>query len=359
MPWRALTAEIEAWDDLALNASEPNPFFESWYLLPSLTHLPNTQDVHILRFEHEGKLAGLLPILREKRYYRWPIPQISSWLHPNCFCGTPLIVKGLETQFWQAALRWADQSARTAMFIHLRHLVLDGPVHLALTQVASQQKRQAELVHQEARALLTSTLTPAAYLEASISSKKRKELRRQSNRLADQGVISFERRTDSQDIVQWCDTFLELECAGWKGTAGSALSCDTSTARLFCESLTGAASRGRLERLTLTLNDAPIAMLATFLAYPGAYSFKTAFAEEYARFSPGVLLQCENLQILDNPRHDWTDSCASADHPMIDHLWRERRTMGRISIAIGGGLRRSAFRHFVRAETSRNPVALV
>jgi hypothetical protein len=117
----------------------------------------------------------------------------------------------------------------------------------------------------------------------------------------------------------------------------------------------GAARRGRLERLTLTLDARPLAMLATFQAPPGAFSYKTAFDERFARFSPGVLLQRENLAVLERQDIAWSDSCASADHPMIDHLWRERRPIGRLSIAIGGRLRRSVFRQFVRAETARNP----
>ena len=96
-------------------------------------------------------------------------------------------------------------------------------------------------------------------------------------------------------------------------------------------------------------------MLATFLTPPGAYSYKTAFDEEYARFSPGVLLQRENLAVLDRPDIVWSDSCAAADHPMIDRIWREKRGVGRLSIAIGGILRRAAFSQFVRAETARSP----
>ncbi|WP_231636210.1 GNAT family N-acetyltransferase [Novosphingobium sp. ST904] len=156
-------------------------------------------------------------------------------------------------------------------------------------------------------------------------------------------------------MPEWCERFLALEASGWKGKAGSALANHAGTAALFRESLKGAAARGRLERLSLTLGGRPIAMLASFLTPPGAYSFKTAFDERYSRFSPGVLLQRENLDILERGDIEWSDSCAAADHPMIDHLWRERRTMARLSIAIGGPLRRRLFRSFVRAELVRNP----
>ena len=355
VPWRDLEAEVDAWDQLARDASEPNPFFESWYLLPSLRHLPETDGVKVLRFERDGVLAGLLPIVRAGRYYRWPVPQMSSWLHANCFCGVPLVAKGAEAAFWRAVLRWADDEAGAALFMHLRGIVLGGPLHSALAALAVEEGRQVEVVHTEARAMLASDLGADAYLEASLSAKKRKELRRQSSRLADEGAVAFERSTGSDGIEAWCEDFLALEMAGWKGKAGSALACDEGTARLLRESLHGAATRGRLERLTLTLNGRPLAMLATFLTPPGAYSYKTAFAEDFARFSPGVLLQRENLRVLERGDIAWSDSCASADHPMIDHLWRERRRIGRLSIAIGGTLRRAAFRQFVRAETARNP----
>ena len=358
VPWRALEAESDGWDRLARHASEPNPFFEPWYLLPSLRHLPETDSVMVLRFEQEGELAGILPVVRAPRYYRWPVPNLSSWLHANCFCGVPLVAQGCEVPFWQAVLRWADRAPGAALFMHLRGMVMGGPLHAALEAVAACEGRQTVVVHREARAMLASSLSPEAYLEASLSGKKRKELRRQANRLADEGEVAFTRHTGEESIDGWCDEFLALEAAGWKGKAGSALACDPGTERLLRESLAGAAARGRLERLTLRLDGRPLAMLATFLTPPGAFSFKTAFDEDFARFSPGVLLQRENLAVLERPEIAWSDSCASADHPMIDHLWRERRGIGRVSVAIGGLLRRAAFSRFVRAEMGRSPAGV-
>ena len=75
--------------------------------------------------------------------------------------------------------------------------------------------------------------------------------------------------------------------------------------------LMGAALRWRLERLAIRLDGKPLAMLATFLCSPGAFSFKTAFDESFARFSPGVLLQRENLELLARADIDWVDSCAA------------------------------------------------
>lgn len=353
--WQAMEAPTAraSWDALALTASEPNPFFESWYLLPSLRALDPAGGVQLLRFQHDGSLAGILPIVRSPRYYRWPIPHLSSWVHANCFLGAPLIAVGCEREFWRALLGWADSHARTGLFLHLGHMPLTGALHDALAEVLAEDGRTAALVHKEDRALLSTDLSPDAYFEQALSGKKRKELRRQFNRLSELGDVAFTRQLDGEGLPGWCDAFLALEMSGWKGAAGSALGSHHATADLFRVSLEGAATRGKLERLTLSLDGEPLAMLATFLTAPGAYSYKTAFDERFARFSPGVLLQRENLAVLDREEIGWTDSCASADHPMIDHLWRERRPIGRYSIAIGGRMRRTLFDAIARAETRR------
>src|SRR5690606_15906479 len=122
------------------------------------------------------------------------------------------------------------------------------------------------------------------------------------------------------------------------------------TATLFREVLAGAAAQGRLERLTMTLDGRPIAMLVNFVCQPGMFSFKTTYDESLAKYSPGVLLQCENLMLLGRQDIAWSDSCAAEGHPMIDHIWRERREVGHVSIAIGGTLRRTLFRALVAAE---------
>ncbi|MEQ1499410.1 MAG: GNAT family N-acetyltransferase [Novosphingobium sp.] len=347
-----------AWDALASCVSEPNPFHESWYLLPALRALDPAGTVKLLKFEAGGDLAGILPVRAENRYYRWPIPQLTSWIHGNCFLGHPLVARGLEEPFWRSLLAWADQNTGQALFLHLAHMPLQGPLYQALQKVLAEQGRLGALVHREERAMLAAGATPENYFEASLSGKKRKELRRQFARLSELGEVRFERRHDDAQLAQWIEHFLALEHSGWKGAQGSALASHQATTQMFKEALSGAAAQSRLERLTLTLNAEPIAMLATFLTPPGGYSYKTAFDERYSRYSPGVLLQRENLEVLARPEIAWIDSCAAADHPMIDHIWRERRPVGRLSIAIGGKLRRALFARLVRAELGRNPAGI-
>lgn len=352
-PWRDLETpgEVARWAWLAEQASQPNPFYESWFLLPSLRLFDAANEVSLLCLEAHGQLVGLLPLKRERRYYGHPLPHWRNWLHANAFLGAPLIAKGFEAAFWRELLAWSDRQARGALFLHLAQMPGEGPVHGALARILAETGRAASTVTREQRALLQSRLEPDAYLEQSLSGKKRKELRRQHRRLAAEGTLAVERTDSADGLDQWTHEFLVLEKSGWKGAAGSALACDAATEALFAAALHGAADHGRLERLAIRLDGRPLAMLASFLRPPGAFSFKTAFDERFARFSPGVLLQCENLALLRRNDIAWTDSCASADHPMIDHFWRERRTIARHNIAIGGTARRMLFRALARYET--------
>ena len=355
--WRAF-ADSAGWDALAGRAAEPNPFAERWCVEAGLAAFDPQERIELATLMCGGELVGLLPLARALRYEQYPFPNLANWLHANAFCGAPLVAAGHEHAFWRELLTWADAHAGAALFLHLEALPANGPLYAALRDVCAVERRPAAVVHRTERALLASDLSPQAYFDASMSGKKRKELRRQHARLAEQGELAFERCTDGQALDQWTDAFLALERAGWKGAQGSALACDPAKAAFFREALCGAAANGRLERLTLTLDGVPIAMLANFVCPPGAYSFKTAYDERFARFSPGVLLQRENLDLLARDDIAWADSCAAADHPMIERIWREKRPIVRVSIAIGGPLRRAAASAIFAAETRGRPQGL-
>lgn len=342
---------VAAWEDLAANAAEPNPFFEPWFVLPSLAHVSEHQDIKVFARFQNGHLVGLLPIVRSQAYYGYPVPHISTWLHDNVFCGTPLVAKGQEGAFWRDLLDHVDRQPGPSLFLHLPQVADVGSVNAALNAELSADGRTAIEVESAERAMLASKLNSEEYYSQAMSTKKRKELRRQKNRLAEEGELTFERMRDAASLDTWISEFLLLEAAGWKGKGGSALSSSDQTHAFFTAALVGAAHAGKLERLALRLNGQPIAMLANLITPPGAFSFKTAFDEAYARFSPGLLLQIENLELLNQSDLEWTDSCAVEGHSMIERIWREKRRMVSRNIAIGGSLRRAAFRALMAYET--------
>lgn len=330
----AIDALAGEWDALAAVASEPNAFAEHWFVAASLATLGAQCDIRLIEVRRGARLIGLLTVSVETGYARLPVAHVENWLHRHAFLGTPLIAAGEEQAFWAAAIAALDAAGWAPNFLHLRGLVEGGPVQRALP---------GAVVHREVRAFLESDLSRAAYYEQAVRQKKRKEIRRLRNRLAELGEIRSHVLDDASALDAWCDTYLALEQAGWKGRGGSALACDAETALFFRRAVAGAWAAGRLQFRRLDLDGKAIAMLVNFLSPPGSFSFKTVFDEDYARFSPGVLIQLDNLDILDSPGIRWMDSCAAEDHPMIDSLWTERRAIVRVTVRLKGARRGLVF----------------
>lgn len=352
LAWRDFgLSERARLSELVEHASQPNPFFEEWHLFPSLEALDPTCDVTLWWLEDsDGTAVGLLPLQRQSDYYGRPLPHWRNWMHANCFLGAPLVRQGHEMRFWTEFFAWLDGAAALPMFFHLAGLPLDTALADALDACLGETGRRGRCVHIEERAMLRSAAAPQDYLAEVLSTKRRKELRRQRRRLEELGAVETRFLQDDRELQSWIDAFLRLEAAGWKGEQGTATANDIAKTEILTRALHGAAACGKLERRDLRLDGEPIAMLATFRTPPGASSYKTAFHEDYARFSPGVLLQIENLDSLADSAIDWVDSCACEDHPMIDRIWRERRRIARYSIGIGGAARQTLFGALLAAE---------
>jgi CelD/BcsL family acetyltransferase involved in cellulose biosynthesis len=339
---RPLAAAIESlaaeWTALAEIASEPNAFAEHWFVAASLPTMAAGRDIRLMEVRRGQKLIGLLPLEAHRGYARLPVRIVRNWSHDQMFLLTPLVAAGEETVFWTAILAALDQAGWAGNLLHLRGLNEDGPVLRGLAAA-----RHCEIAHREVRAFLESDLDPEVYYERAVRQKKRKELRRLRNRLAEQGPVAFRTLDHAAQVDEWCGLYLAMEKAGWKGAAGSALAGRPETDAFFRAAVRAAWDSGKLQFLRLDVGERTIAMLVNFLSQPGSFSFKTVFDEAYARFSPGVLIQRENLEILGRPGIAWMDSCAAADHPMIDSLWTERRAIVRVSVPLKGARRGAAF----------------
>jgi len=346
---------ITQWTDLVERASEPNPFFEPALLQSAVSHFDHGSSIEVFAYFQDGALGGLLPLVSGTSYYGYPIPHRATWRHANAFCGVPLVVQGQEHAFWRSILSAMDESPGPSLFLHLPDMSKHGPVSDALTELLEEQGRPSAVVQSLDRAMLNSKLSSEDYLTHSLTQKRRKELRRLKKRLSEQGELSLERVEGQENATRWIDDFLALEQASWKGQNGSALASSSDTNEFFREAMLKSAAAGRLERLAYRLDGQPIAMNRPLSTTPGVFSFKTTFDETYAKFSPGFLLQLENLTLLDRPDIMWADSCAAEGHSMIERIWREKRTIQSINVAIGGPIRRAMFKQLLRRETRQRP----
>lgn len=337
-----------AWDNLASHSIEANIFYSSALCIAASQHLKEFNLSQFFTFwlkdnsddnpNISGTLVAIFPISPKRRYSRWPLPHIQNALHANCFLGTPLVWQGYEKLFWCEFFRYCDNEMTALNFIHFDKLSLEGPVYNNLVQICDEQKRPLHIVKENERAKLRTELSPDAYYAQNIRKKKRKEIQRLRNRLDELGEVSFNASlsltNSTENISAWLDEFLALESAGWKGANGSSLSSYSDTENFYKNAMMALHENGQLHLSSMRLDGKPLAMLITLICGKTGFSFKTAFDENYARYSPGVLLQLENLTLQGQYDLQFIDSCAAENHPMIDRIWSERRRMGRVSISL-------------------------
>ena len=334
---------VRRWTELAAHASEPNPFYHPALLIPALDLLDDHGVNRPLEAYAGDQLIGLLPVEPMVRHGRYPFANVVNMTHPHCFFGAPLLRAGQESAAWAALLAQLDDARWSGQFLYLTGQDEAGPVMAALRNVCVAQSRPYGVTGRYERAMLHSDLSAGEYWTTHVRAKKRKELRRLVNRLEETGAVTHRRLTDVRELPLWCADFLALEASGWKGNQGTALDSRSATRDYFFACCDNAYAADMLDMLRIDVDGRAIAMLVNFRHLRGAFSFKIAIDENFGRYSPGILIELDNLYAVQgDDRLDWMDSCATPDHPMIDSLWAERRSIVQARIALRGtGSRRT------------------
>lgn len=259
-----------------------------------------------------GGLTGQLPAL-------W-----SSEFGP---LGTPLLAAGFEAHFLQELF---DATGATSLLLPYQYL--DSESWLRIEAAAQSKGYDVRRIDEWQRAVLHPR-RPTVF-RAAMSGRHQKEMRRLWRRLCDEGEASLETARTPEMLVAAKTQFLALEASGWKGAARTALSSTPERQAFVADFLAGFEHQGGLTIDQLTVGERTIASLITLSAHRHAVTWKIAFDQAYAKFSPGLLLMNEvTNRLLNEAQFDVVDSLATPDHPMIDRLWPDKVRIGHVLIS--------------------------
>lgn len=340
-------AQLAAWRDLAMRAEEPNPFFEPHYALPLARATEQVADTALLVARWGAEWTAALPVRSLRHWHRVALPSLSTWRpHPlYALLGTPLLASDALRE-GARGVAGALTSRLGSSFSGLDWLVEGSPVTAALEGALRECKSQPIVFERFERAAVHRRPEPS-YLEETLSPKHRRELRRQRRKLGESLGAEVE-VIDRADDPAAVEELIELERRSAVAERGTVLTSDPAHAAFFREACAGFAAEGRLQLLTLRAGDVTLAAKCNFVAGDGCFMFKIAFDETYRKFSPGMQLELEMLNLFhQRPSIRWMDSCADANNAMINRLWPDRRAM--VSLAAPApGLRGSVAKPLVR-----------
>lgn len=337
----------ERLDTIAARSVDPNPFARAAMLRSAIdAGLGDSSPVIAEVSDCGGDGVALFALAPIRRYGRAPIRSVTTFRHPNGLLPPVAIRADTEASAWGALIDRLGAQFRAAQFC-----VAELPSETATArglEIAALARNLPLRAHDaHARAMIDTDRGAADYWDEAVRAKKRKELRRQWSRLGELGELAVDLAVEAHG-PGWIERFLALEASGWKGSARSALASADATSRFCLDGFRAIHQAGRVAVTAITLDGRDVAMLVTLVEGGDAFTFKTAYDERYARFSPGVLIQRESLpRLLDCRR---TDSLAVADHPMIDSLWSERRAVASYALPLPGLAPRLQF-HAAHAAT--------
>jgi hypothetical protein len=258
-----------------------------------------------------------------------------GWTHPFGPLGTPLVDRDEPEAVIAAWLGHLSRDPAMPARLLLPLVPEQGAFATALDAVLARESRSNAAFGRHERALLAPGVAREKYLERAISTVRRKKLRRQRRQLEDIAPLSFATTSDPAGIEAALKDFLVLEASGWKGLAGTAIVNDPAVRNFVQSAVAGLAADGQVRIDRLLLNGTAIAAAMTLASGDTAWCWKIAYNEALARSSPGVQLVCDLTDsLLSRPQPLRVDSCASASHPMIDHVWRERLALSDRLIAL-------------------------
>jgi CelD/BcsL family acetyltransferase involved in cellulose biosynthesis len=337
--WRPLS-ELEPiadqWRTLAAHALEPNVFYEPAFALAAqCVYGRDAGAVLVWSGTTPRQLLGLFPARIERRRYGLPLPVLVGWTHPYAPLGTPLVERDAAEPVIAA---WLDHIAGDPALPDLMLLPFvpqDGAFAEMLETILTRAHMPAADFNRHRRALLAPPGERSQYIDRALGTRRLKELRRSGRRLADTGAVLFTAATETPAVATQLGDFFTLEASGWKGEAGTAAAHHGDVRHFIETAVAGLAAEGKVRINRIMVDGRPIAAAITLRGGDEAWFWKIAYDESYARFSPGVMLTVAlTEQLLEDTGVVRTDSCATADHPMIDHIWRERLALRDVLIGL-------------------------
>ncbi len=343
---------LEDWSDLARRALEPNPFLEPSFALAALRHFAPDERPRLIGFvDRRGALAAVFP-LAPPRLLSSSHGLLRLWRAELAALDTPLVDRDRTQEALDAFLDWVVESSLAAGVLFSR-IPAEGAFYAALAAAARRGGRRLEIMDVAARAALRPGGLPDDKCVEAGGRRRLDEIRRQRRRLAERGALAFTMADAPAGVRAATEEFMALEASGWKAGRGAFL-CEPGLPTFLRSATRLLAARGGCRIAALRLDGRAVAMAILLESQNRSYLWKIAYDETLRSQAPGVLL-AHALTAHQMARGDveLTDSCAIANHAMIERLWPDRVTICNVAVALrhggfGAALRRAEARQRLR-----------
>jgi CelD/BcsL family acetyltransferase involved in cellulose biosynthesis len=232
------------------------------------------------------------------------------------FLSTPVVDPAFRHEVTAAFLAAIAADRSLPKLVRVKYLDGQAEASVAFLQALAERGLRHRVLSEKSR--------PFVSREGGVktSGSTRKKMRQDWNRLSAAGAVDIV--NDPAAIEEATEVFLALEAAGWKGRQGTALLNKPADANFARQLLRNLAAERKASVALLRLDGQPIAAQVLLYAGDTAYTWKTAFDETYARYSPGALLVDKLTEQLFDSGIAAIESC-SPEGGFMERVWQGRR----------------------------------
>ena len=319
-PLKDLAAITEDWRALSAHAVEQNVFYDPGFALAAAPLFGADVLVGLVWTRMPRQLKGLFPVRIARHRYGFPLAVAIGWTHPYAPLGTPLVDRDMVEPVIAA---WLDHVAQDPTLPNLMLMPLiaqAGPVATTLADILARRGCASACFGRHQRALFLPGEHRADYFQRTMSGKQLRKMRQRRRRLQQLGAAVEKAETPAHGL----DNFLQLEAAGWKGRAGTAILQNEGLRDFIEQAITALGREGKVLIHCLRAEGKVIASAIVLKSGHSAWGWKVSYDEAYADYSPGVLaVAAVTDTLLADRTITQADSSAVAGDSVASQLWRE------------------------------------
>jgi CelD/BcsL family acetyltransferase involved in cellulose biosynthesis len=200
------------------------------------------------------------------------------------FLSNPVVDPAVAGDVMQAFFAALVRSPALPKVVRLRYLDADAETYASMRRALDIHGGQSLNLAERARPFASKTSGVKR------SGSTRKKLRQDWNRLSALGSVDIVNDRTPSGVREAFETYLAMEAGSWKGAKGTALLCAKDDATFARRLIGDLADRQDASVALLRVGGHPIAAQVLLYCAPTAYTWKTAFDSNYAKYSPGALL---------------------------------------------------------------------
>ncbi len=353
----------DQWRDLCNQSADDQPFYRPEWIAAHIRAFTPRAKVVLLTVSLEGKLLFVLPLLENWSLFSGvPLRQLRAPVNSHS-CRFDAVRHSGPDGDAAALAAWNYLRNRPGWdLIEIEDAFEAGSIS-ALAKAAGSDRFRTVQLPNLSNPYVPIPQNPDELKKLPINARLRGKLRHIRREVDSQGGLKFLRIEKAEQSV--LDRFYDLESAGWKGRAGSAIACDPRTRQFYDEISKSAERFGYLCMYTLELNGELLAAHLG-LSHRGRYfSPKVAYNEKLPQYAGGHLIVSEILKDcsargvaeydITGVNDDWKMKWTSATRPKFIYFIFRRGFAGSLAHALRFRMR-PAVKKLVQRFRSSNEV---